>query len=316
MSRPVQKVALIGATGTLGSHILKALVGGGYTVTAVQRKESTKSAPSGVASVKVDLTNKGELVSAFKGQDAVISATPNPVFTREKVWIDAAIAASVRRIVPSEYSTNLENPLARKLPMVKGKAEVRDYITSMIPGTTSTTTWTSINNGPFFDMCLRFGVLGPNLAQKKAVFHNGGDNMVGASRLSDIGISVAKVLDAPHFDETANQPVYMYSTVISERYLTQLASEVTGIDFGSVEGGTIPNLDTEQLIREADEKLARGDMSAMFLYYFQMMYGKGYEGDTTQISQSWIERLGLKTMTEDDLKEAIRAAAKELGVVN
>lgn len=60
------------ATGTLGSHILKALVGGGYTVTAVQRKESTKSAPSGVASVKVDLTNKGELVSAFKGQDAVI----------------------------------------------------------------------------------------------------------------------------------------------------------------------------------------------------------------------------------------------------
>lgn len=227
--------------------------------------------------------------------------------------IDAAIAASVKRIVLSEYSTNLESPLARKLRMVKGKVETCDYATSIIPQTTSSATWTSINNGPFFEMCLQFSSLGPNLAKKSAVYHNGGEIVVGEFRLADIGTAVAKVLDAEHFEQTANQPVYIYPAAISERHMTRLASEVTGTDFDAVEDSKIPDLDTEQLMLEADEKIAKGDMPAMFQNYFQMMYGKGYGGDTQHMS--WDEHLGLKTMTDNDLKEAIRQTAQELGVI-
>ncbi|KAJ3544620.1 hypothetical protein NM208_g2956 [Fusarium decemcellulare] len=314
MARIAKNVALLGATGTLGSHILTALRGAGFTVTAVQRKDSTKTVPEGIRSIKVDLASKDDLVSVFRGQDAVVSAVPNPTFTTEKIMIDAAVEASVKRIVPSEYSTNLESPLSRKLPIASEKAKVREYLTSVIPSTNSPTTWTSVNNGPFFEICLRFGILGPNLRQKKATFHNGGNNVIGASTLPDIGNAVTKILDPAHFAETANQPVYIYSAAVSERLLTDLASKVTGIDFGTIEDGRIANLDVNDLIRDADEKRKKGDLSGMFNYYFQMMYGEGYGGADFQ-ELSWNDRLGLKSMTEKDLEEALRAVAVEFGIL-
>ncbi|KAI0849119.1 NAD(P)-binding protein [Daldinia vernicosa] len=314
MAIPIRNVALLGATGALGTHIRNALTQAGFVVTAIQRKDSTNPVPSGVKSIKVELSNKDDLTSAFKGQDAVVSAVPNPALATESIMIDAAIAAAVKRIIPSEYSTNLDTPLSRQLPIVKEKVKVRDYLQSAIASNGTSTTWTSVNNGPFFEMCLKAGALGPNIKDKKAVFHNGGNNLVGTSTLPDIAAAVVKILDPAHLDETANKPVYMYSAAISERLLTKLASEVTGIDFGDVESGKILDLDIDQMVAEAEEKLAKGDRSGWFSYYYQMMYGKGYGGEDFQ-KLSWNERLGLRTMDEADIKELIRSTAQELGVL-
>lgn len=226
--------------------------------------------------------------------------------------IDAAIAASVKRIIPSEFSTNIDSPLSRKLPIVVDKVEIRQYLISATSNTS--TTWTSINNGPFFDVCLRLGGLGPSLGDKKATFHNGGDNLVGTSRLSDIATAVVKILDPAHFEETTNQPVYIYSAAITERYLTRLVSTITGIDFGTVEDGKIVDLDVDTLARDAAEKLEIGDKSAMFGFYFQMMYAKGYGGIDFK-SLSWNDRLGIATMTEKDIEDLIKDIAKELGIL-
>ncbi|KAI8234432.1 hypothetical protein K4K55_004776 [Colletotrichum sp. SAR 10_96] len=313
MTTIVRNVALLGATGTLGPHLLKALTSAGHSVTVIQRKESTKEAPQGVKSVKVDLSNFDDLVSVFKGQDVFVSAVPNPTLASDKVIIDAAIAASVKRIIPSEFTTNLDTPLSRKLPHVLGKDEVREYLESVVPASPSTT-WTSINNGAFLELCLKFGILGPNLMQKTATFHDGGEKVVGASLLPDIGTALVKILEPGHFEETANKPVYFYSAAISEKMLTRLASEATGIDFGSVEDGRIPNLKVEDMFRDANERLVKGDKSAMITYYFPMMYGEGY-GGTDFKKLSWNEKLGLRVLSEEDLKELFKQAAKELGVL-
>lgn len=227
--------------------------------------------------------------------------------------IDAAVAASVKRIIPSEFTTNLDTPLSRKLPHVLGKAAVREYLESVVQSSSSTT-WTSINNGAFLELCLKFGVLGPNLAQKKATFHDGGDKVIGASLLPDIGTVLVKILEAEHFEETANKPVYFYSAAISERQLTRLATEATSIDFGTVEDGRIVDIQVDNLVREADERLAKGDKSALTAYYFPMMYSKGY-GGTDFKELSWNEKLGLGILSEDDLKSLIRKTAEELGVL-
>ncbi|KAF4835193.1 putative pinoresinol-lariciresinol reductase 3 [Colletotrichum tropicale] len=313
MTTIVRNVALLGATGTLGPHLLKALTGAGHSVTVIQRKESTKEAPPGVRSVKIDLSSFDDLVSVFEGQDVFVSAVPNPTLASDKVIIDAAIAASVKRIIPSEFTTNLDTPLSRKLPHVLGKVEVREYLESVIPASPSTT-WTSINNGAFLELCLKFGILGPNLMQKTATFHDGGEKVVGASLLPDIGTALVKILEPGHFEETANKPVYFYSAAISEKMLTRLASDATGIDFGSVEDGRIPNLKVEDMVRDANERLAKGDKSAMITYYFPMMYSEGY-GGTDFEKLSWNEKLGLRILSEEDLKELFKQAAKELGVL-
>lgn len=207
----------------------------------------------------------------------------------------------------------MDTPLSRKLPHVLGKAAVREYLESTVQNS-STTTWTSINNGAFLEMCLKFGVLGPNLAEKKATFHDGGDKLIGASLLPDIGTALVKILEPGNFEETANKPVYFYSAAVSERLLTRLATEVTGIDFGSVEDGRILDLNVDNMVRDADERLAKGDKSALISYYFPMMYSKGY-GGTDFKELSWNEKLGLRILSEDDLKSLIRKTTEELGVL-
>ncbi|KAJ5432212.1 NAD(P)-binding protein [Penicillium daleae] len=301
MANVVRKVSIIGATGTLGSRIASALKVAGHDVTAVQRKDSTKPVPEGLKSFKVDYQNKEELVSTFTGQDVVISAVPFPILDSERIIIDACIAASIKRFIPSEFTTMLESPLAINLPIAKEKVLIRQYLSSVMPDSSSPTTWTSVNNGAFLEMALQYGVLGPNPMAKKAVFHDGGDKKIAVSLLSDIATAIVKLMETDStFKAAANQPVYICSAAITERRLTELVSEVTGIDFGTPE-----QVSVKELIAQSDERLKQGDKSAIINYYFQMMYGDGYMGGDF-MKFNWNERLGLRIMSEEELKSTIQ----------
>lgn len=65
--------------------------------------------------------------------------------------IDAAIEAGVKRIVVSEFSSNLEAKGKEiNLDIVKDKLEIRRYVEEAVKNTN--TEWSSINNGPFLDL--------------------------------------------------------------------------------------------------------------------------------------------------------------------
>ncbi|KAL4899093.1 hypothetical protein BDW74DRAFT_184097 [Aspergillus multicolor] len=301
MASVIRKVAILGATGNLGSRIAAALKAAGHEVTAVQRKDSDKPALAGLKSIKVDYQDKEALVSTFTGQDVVMSTVPFPKLDSEKTIIAACLAASVKRYMPSEYTTMLESPLAINLPIACEKVLIRRYLATAIPDRTGPTTWTSVNNGAFFDMGLPYGVLGPNPMRKKAVFHDGGDKPIAVSLLSDIADAVVRLLGSDSiFEAAANQPVYICSAAVTERRLTELVAEVTGVDFGAPQ-----HVSVKELIEESDERMRKGDVSAIINYYFQMMYGEGYKGGDF-MEFNWNERLGLRIMDEEELKGAIR----------
>ena len=68
------KVALIGATGFVGSHILNELLNRNIEVTAIARDvDSIKDKPNVIA-VQMDINEQNRVASAIKGSDAVISA--------------------------------------------------------------------------------------------------------------------------------------------------------------------------------------------------------------------------------------------------
>jgi hypothetical protein len=68
------------------------------------------------------------------------------------VMIDAAIEAGVKRIVPSEFSSNLEGKAKdENLPNIAEKLRIRKYIEEV--AATGSIEWSSINNGVFFDLC-------------------------------------------------------------------------------------------------------------------------------------------------------------------
>ena len=68
------KVALIGASGAVGSRLLKELSGRGHTVTGIARSPEKIAALPGVTARKGDVFDRQGLTDLIRGHDVVISA--------------------------------------------------------------------------------------------------------------------------------------------------------------------------------------------------------------------------------------------------
>lgn len=68
------KIALIGASGNVGSRIAAELSGRGHEITAIARKAAKISALPGVKPIAVDIASSEALVPILKGHAAVISS--------------------------------------------------------------------------------------------------------------------------------------------------------------------------------------------------------------------------------------------------
>jgi hypothetical protein len=71
-----KNIALIGASGNIGTKITKELLDRGYTVTAIGRDPDKVPAQEGVTAVAGDIMAPGQLAETLKGHEAVISAAP------------------------------------------------------------------------------------------------------------------------------------------------------------------------------------------------------------------------------------------------
>lgn len=99
------KVALIGASGMIGSRVLKELISRGHKVTAVVRDSSRVPEERGVTAVTADVNDVSALERALRGADAVVSAYAPPQGHEEQVSestravIQAVRQAGVRRVM-------------------------------------------------------------------------------------------------------------------------------------------------------------------------------------------------------------------------
>ena len=83
----MKKVAVIGATGFVGTQVVKELANRGYFVNALARNTSKIEESENVKAIAVDVYNTAELSEILKGNDAVIS-TFNPGWTNPNIFED------------------------------------------------------------------------------------------------------------------------------------------------------------------------------------------------------------------------------------
>ena len=83
----MKKVAVIGATGFVGTQVVKELANRGYSVNALARNTSKIEESENVKAIAVDVYNTSELAEILKGNDAVIS-TFNPGWTNPNIFED------------------------------------------------------------------------------------------------------------------------------------------------------------------------------------------------------------------------------------
>jgi len=104
------KIALIGATGFVGAHVLQELVSRGHQVTAIARNTDKIDASSELVTAKAaDVANSAEVAAAVAGHDAVIS-TFNAGWTNPNIYDDfiagaKAIQAGVKQAGVKRFLT-------------------------------------------------------------------------------------------------------------------------------------------------------------------------------------------------------------------
>ncbi|WP_430613184.1 NAD(P)-dependent oxidoreductase [Flavobacterium sp. JP2137] len=95
------KVALIGATGFVGSKILNELVNRNHQVTAIVRNPQAVAKTENVVAIKVDIFDTAALADTVKGHDIVVSAFnagwTNPNIYDEFLKGSEAIQESVKK---------------------------------------------------------------------------------------------------------------------------------------------------------------------------------------------------------------------------
>lgn len=287
----LRNIALVGASGSLGSAILKKLhATNTFNIKVLRRNGSSATFPESVNVVDVDFDSVESLTAALKGQDAVVSAVGTMQIAGQTLIVDAAIAAGVKRFLPSEFGSDLDNPSTRKLPVYTHKVQVQDYIIEK--SKSNDLSYTFVYNGAFLDWGIEHGFV-LNTADGKPSLIDGGDLPFSTTTLSSVADAVVGVLNHP--EETKNRTVFIEDTKVTQNKLLEFAKQAAP---SKVWEPTYPKLD--DLTAKADERLSQGllDLETFMPYLFRAVLSPGYGGNFEKTDN---ELLGVKGATDADI---------------
>ncbi|KAJ8125978.1 hypothetical protein O1611_g7660 [Lasiodiplodia mahajangana] len=303
MAQTIRNVMLIGGGGLFGTEICAALQKEqAFKLTILSRKCSKSIFPPHLRAVEVDDDYPvDQLVEAFKGQDALVSAIPGRPYTVHLRMIDAAIQAGVKRFIPSEYGNNTCTAAAELVSLYGDKAKVITYLKEK---ENTGLTWTAIHAGQFFDWGLESGWLDYYLNEKRVTIYDSGDKLWSTTNIGTVAMAVAKVLLKP--DETKNKPMFIASFTVSQSQVLEALEALTGSKWA------VSRMTSEEAFEKA-KKLDNKDHSEglkllilMLLYADDADRGANFEKDGLLCN----ELLGLP---KEDLIDVIERIVKSKG---
>ena len=233
----IKNVTLVGANGSLGSVVLRALLESNLFRVSTIRRASSRS-PTVPASVQVktasDAWTTDELTDILKGEDAVIACFPlRDVDEHLRLADAAAQAGTVRRFIPADFgSVDARSEMARELVgLFERKVRVRERL-EVLAGESSARndgvefTWTSLVNGHFFDWGLRNGFLHFYPGEKRAEILGSGEEKSSTATLGKVAEAVVRVLE--RFEETRNRVLMVQSFCVSQLEVLRALERVVG----------------------------------------------------------------------------------------
>ena len=288
------------ASGDLGVPVLNALLKSGkFNVTAVKRSSSSARFPDSVKVRTADLSSVESTTAAFQGQDAVVSTVGTAGLPGQTVLVEAAVAANVKRFLPSDFGSDIANPKAGALPVFKFKTVVHKALREAAAAKPEFS-YTLVCNNAFLDWGLEKNFL-LNWKESKPKLYDGGNNVFSATTLDSIGQAVVGVLSHP--EETKNRFVYVKDIDLSQNQLLEIAKKV---DPGKKwEEPTI--VDTAQLEKSSYESLAKGEVTpaVMYAFLFRVLFGPPEYG--SQFTKTDNELLGVTGKTEADVEAILKS---------
>ncbi|KFA64618.1 hypothetical protein S40285_03970 [Stachybotrys chlorohalonatus IBT 40285] len=292
----IKNVVVAGASGSLGSQILEKLTtAGDFVVTVLRRNGSTATFPEGTRVIDVDFTSVDSLISALAGQDAVVSALGNTQIAEQLPLIDAAFAAGVKRLIPSEFGCNLDNPQTRQVPVFAPKVQLQDHIKNKSKD--SPTSYTFVYNVAFLDWGLEKDFI-LNIKEHKATIFGTGDVVFSTTTLASVADAVVGVLRKP--EETKNRAVLIEDAKLTQNKLLALAKKAN-----PEASWEVTNASLDDIVAKSDARLAQGlyDSETFIPYLYKALYDPALSSAHEKTDN---ELLGLKGKSEDEVFEVVK----------
>ncbi|KAI0120069.1 isoflavone reductase family protein [Nemania sp. FL0031] len=263
MAQEIRNIMLIGGGGLFGTEVCAALQKEQtFNLTILSRKCSKSIFPSHLKVIKVDDNYPVEqLVDAFKGQDALVSAIPGRPYTIHLRMIDAAIQAGVKRFIPSEYGNNTCAAAAELVSLYGDKAKVIAYLKEK---ENTGLTWTAIHAGQFFDWGLESGWLDYHLNEKRVTIYDSGNKPWSTTNMGTVATAVAKVLLKP--DETRNKPMFIASFTVSQFQVLEALEKATGSNWA------VSRMTSEEALEKAKELDNKDHSEGLKLLILMLLY--------------------------------------------
>jgi hypothetical protein len=263
-----------------------------FTVTVLSRADSTSTFPDGIKVIKSDYTHDS-LVSALKGQDAVISAVASTALMKQIDIINAAIEAGVKRYVPGEYGSDTTIAKAlQRVPVFGAKIAVVDHLKK----NEDKISWTGLITGPFFDWGMKIGFIGFDLKKQTATLYNPGhDQRWSSSTLSDIGTATVQALLPANSALTKNKYVRIRSMTTTQDEILAAVEKVSGKKWETTK------VDIDPLVADANEKVKNHDYSGIGIMIVGALLDPECLMDYDKRGVVMNEQLGLPTRNVEEL---------------
>jgi nucleoside-diphosphate-sugar epimerase len=304
MSSPI-KVALAGATGQLGEHILRHLLAANHPVVILTRADSsTKSKlPSSdlISVAEVDYNSTDSITPHLNGVHTVIAAVGSTSIASQTNLVTAAASASVQRFIPSEFGSDTLLPENAKLPVYAAKTAVKEQLKSL-SATNPSFTYTLFYNNAFLDSGLTNGFIA-DVPNHKANLYDGGERPFSATKLDTIGRAVVTLLQ--HLEETKNRAVYIQDVATTQKEVIDIVKEKDG------QSWSIAPIDLPTLLKDSYAELGKDKPdfgTAMVGFVRQAAFGEGRGCDFSDHLDN--ELLGVKGLTKEEWKEYVRSFVK------
>lgn len=302
-------IAIIGAAGNLGPHVLTALQNSpsNLTITMLARQSSKSTYPSSPNTAIhhiPDSPTHADLVKALKGQHVLVMAYGHVPSADQIAMIDAAAEAGVQRVIPADYgSVDSSSERACKLvPLYVEKAKVRKHLQDLASKSAGKFSWTSLVCGHFFDYGLECGLLQFFPKEKRAGIFDGGEIKASASTLPQIGKAVVGIIAKP--EETRDRMLYMQSFCVTQNQVFEALEKAAGSKWRREE------LDSEEFTEKwrkvLEEKPKDHEATEELVSVLGVL-----DADWTGYEDFAMSVLGLE---EESLEEVVKGVIKKLGL--
>ncbi|KAL8819988.1 MAG: hypothetical protein Q9223_001693 [Gallowayella weberi] len=305
----IKNVAIVGATGTSGKYIVQALLAKGtQSITALTREGGTTQMPSGISVKKIKYDDHSSIVSALRGQDAlIITMSARAPAEQQTKLIEAAAEAGVAWILPNEYGYDsaVNEGLHNDIPLLAQKDQYTTLIEKL-----GKSSWIGFCCGFWYEFSLGGGPerYGFDFKTRSLTLFDEGTQPIPTTTFAQVGRGVANLLGlpilrkdekdtAPCLSDFKNRYAYVASFVVSQKDMLESVLRATGTSFSDWK---ITHEDSKERHQTGLQMLRGGNYLGLVVAMYTRNFfpdGSGNHAETRGLDN---EKLGLP---KEDLDE-------------